>query len=75
MLKAATMIMPLANEINTRRLMKQVVMFYKKAVFMPAPHIINLYDRNCVQRIADDLALLSKDTMLYDKIIKLLEVI
>ena len=74
MLKAVSMVSPSVNEISIKRLTKQVSKFYREAIFMPAPHVINLYDRDCVQRVASDIALLSKDVELYEKIIKLLEV-
>lgn len=74
MLKAATMATPLINEINMRRLTKQVIKFYKGATFMPAPSVINLYDIECLKRVADDLALISNDVELRNKIIKLKEV-
>lgn len=74
MLKAATMATPLMSEINMRRLTKQVIKFYKSAVFIPSPSVINLYDAECVQKVASDLALISKDVELRNKITKLKEV-
>ena len=74
MLKAATMATPLISEINIRHLTKQVIKFYKGAAFMPAPSVINLYDAECVQKVASDLALISKDVDLRNKITKLKEV-
>lgn len=56
-----------------KKLTKQVDDFYKEAKFIPRPSIINLYNVNCITRIADDLSLFGNDKMeLRNKIIKLL---
>jgi hypothetical protein len=54
-----------------KKLTKQVEQFYKEAVFIPAPSIINLYDADCALRIADDMALLGEDKNLIKQILDL----
>jgi hypothetical protein len=54
--------------LKTRQLTKRVEHFYQEASFIPAPSKINLYDADCVARIANDIALLGKDKALKEKI-------
>lgn len=56
-----------------KKLVKEVETFYKNALFVPAPSIIDLFDRDCVKRVADDIALFGKDAQdLHNKVIELL---
>lgn len=59
-----------------RKLTKQIEGFYRAAKFLPAPSIINLFDTQCVQRIADDIAVFGKNSQeLHSKVINLLYII
>lgn len=44
-------------------------MFYQSAKFIPAPSHIDLSDRNCLARIASDVALCGKNKKLYKKLL------
>lgn len=50
------------------KLTKKVEQFYKEAMFIPAPSIIDLYDADCVAKIADDMKLLGEDPNLIAQI-------
>lgn len=62
------MISTIMSALRTRQLTKRVEQFYQNATFIPAPSKINLYDAECVARIANDIALLGKDKALKEQI-------
>jgi hypothetical protein len=77
MLKATLIIKELFNPDQEskyiKRLTKEVKEFYQKTIFIPAPSIIDLYDSDCVLRIADDLTMFGKEERdLRNKLIELL---
>jgi hypothetical protein len=59
----------LGNKILTH----QIVMFYRNSKFMPAPSYIDLNDRNCISRIASDVALCGRNKKLYKILLKTLD--
>ena len=54
-----------------KKLTKQVEQFYKEAMFIPAPAIINLYDTECIKRIIDDITLFGADKNLIEQLTSL----
>jgi len=50
------------------KLTKQVEQFYREAMFIPAPAIIDLYDYECVARIVDDMKLLGENEELINEL-------
>lgn len=57
---------------HIKKLTKQVTDFYKKSVFIPAPNCINLYDTDCILRIADDIAVFGQDKELMQNLLNLI---
>jgi hypothetical protein len=56
-----------------KKLVKEIELFYSNTSFIPAPSIIDLFDRDCVKRVADDIALFGKDAQeLHNKVIEYL---
>ena len=65
------MLNSLKVKYRMRQLEKQVRQFYKEAIFIPAPSIINLYDTECIAKIIDDMTLLGENKNLIQQLIDL----
>lgn len=59
--------------LRNQMLIHQISMFYKTAKFIPAPSRIDLNDRNCLARIASDVALCGKNNKLYKILLNTLD--
>ena len=59
--------------IGNHILMHQISEFYQNAKCIPAPSRIDLNDRNCLARIASDVALCGRNKKLYKILLKTLD--
>lgn len=62
------MLNSLKAKYQMRQLTKQVEKFYKEAIFIPAPSVINLCDTECIERIVDDMMLLGESKNLIEQL-------
>ena len=59
--------------LRNQMLTHQIAMFYKSIKCIPAPSRIDLNDRNCLARIASDVALCGRNKKLYKILLKTLD--
>ena len=55
------------------KLTRKITDFYKSAIFIPQPSYIDLTDKECVLKVADDVTLFGNDKQLVEELLNLID--